>query len=79
MDVMSVGTALFREFERDVWSFSVFSVRSYLVSGTKNTTQRKLMPTSIAAIHLCHRQLKFDTMKPHTKGPIVLPLAMEFM
>jgi hypothetical protein len=53
--------------------------RLYRVSGTKSTTQMKLSAVSITAIHLCQRQLRFETINPHIKGPSVFPPAIAFL
>jgi hypothetical protein len=40
---------------------------------------RKFSAVRITAIHLCHRQLRFVTMKPQIRGPRVLPPAIAFL
>lgn len=53
--------------------------RMYLVSGTQKKIVRKFIPVKIADIHFCHRQDKFETMKPQIRGPKVFPPAIAFL
>lgn len=53
--------------------------RSYLVSGHRNTTAKKLTAVKMKASHLCQRQPTVDAIKPQIRGPIVLPPLMKFM
>ena len=55
------------------------SSRLYLVSGTKSRIAMKLIAVKITVIHFCQRQERFVTIKPQTRGPIVLPPAMAFL
>jgi hypothetical protein len=57
----------------------LISSRVYLVSGTKSSIAKKFSAVRITAIHLCHLQLRFVTMKPQISGPRVLPPAIAFL
>jgi hypothetical protein len=53
--------------------------RLYLVSGTKSRMVKKFTAVKMTAIHFCHRQLMFVTMKPQIKGPKLLPPEIAFL
>jgi hypothetical protein len=53
--------------------------RSYLVSGTKKRTARKLIAVNITAIHLWYLHESLVTMNPQIKGPRVFPPAIAFL